>query len=477
MAIVRTTVIPHGTHQSPDGEVRATPERVRRWADSFRKLHAGGVKFPVCWGHHSKATPGDDIFLASRYNAGYVVDLEPTAEGLSAVIDAPGLEQRDGKLCSVATVGGAPVVTAIGEVSAGLGDWTDGQGKSHADILQHIALTPLPVVAGQSGFQSLSARCSTGATVTIPADKLDEKPAGRSKLVCLSTRTLATKKDDEEKEGDDKKDSPDEEKAEGEAEGGPVEDSEPLPDDEFDDLSDDLVGGEGDPAAPMPPEAEPPMVNPDAELIASAKAALSQAGLDMPDLGGEPDLKQFLEHLVVAVTALNSQAASAREEQATAATRAGEAVAPTIEQHPPIMMSTLTGDARQLAIQMQAAQQAKRLRRIAAHEKNGLRPTVVTKLRNLATRQQLSLGRVGDSLRARKAEVDRQLDLLDEALPGAAAHLKRLGPAAVEHPNPVEGKTRSVERNGLKLTPAEAEAADRMAVASGVRLPSANGKK
>lgn len=165
MALVRKTILVPGQYVSPDGPVEITRERIQRFADTHARLSAAGVKFPVPWAHDSHADPLDPVrnptairqFHKSRYNAGYYPKLDVGPEGeLIATIDAPGLAVENGNLVSVVQVNGAPVKTAIGEVSVGIDDWVDGKGRRHNDIIKHIALTPLPVVAGQSGFKGLA---------------------------------------------------------------------------------------------------------------------------------------------------------------------------------------------------------------------------------------------------------------------------------------------------------------------------------
>ena len=160
MARVKTRLIPTGVHHSPEGEVNATPDRLKHWVSQFQKMRAKKMNVPVPWGHTSDATPENKAFLTSRYNAGTVENLSLSDDGqsLDVTIDAPGLQYEDGNLVSVAKLdNGVMVKTAIKEVSAGIKrSLQDGTGETLNDVLAHVALVTHPVVAGQEGFQGLS---------------------------------------------------------------------------------------------------------------------------------------------------------------------------------------------------------------------------------------------------------------------------------------------------------------------------------
>lgn len=131
-------------------------------------MRAAGIKIPVPWGHHSKARPltaDDHHFAASRYNAGYLDELSINKAGaLEGIFELPGAElDGAGNIVSEATLAdGRKVKTAIAEVSAAIDDWKDGRGRRWPDSIIHVALTPLPVVAGQTGFVAADGR--TGPT-------------------------------------------------------------------------------------------------------------------------------------------------------------------------------------------------------------------------------------------------------------------------------------------------------------------------
>lgn len=163
MATVRKIILSPGVYHAPQGRLHATPERVKRWADTFRRMKANGIRVPVCWGHQPGAIPGDGQDKAgrqyelSRFNAGYVTNMQRTADGdLEGELDIPGAEvDEDGNLVTWAKMpDGRKVRCAIKEVSAAIRDWQDGSGRQWPDAIMHVALVPLPVVAGQEGFEA-----------------------------------------------------------------------------------------------------------------------------------------------------------------------------------------------------------------------------------------------------------------------------------------------------------------------------------
>lgn len=162
MARFTKNILPPGDYHAPQGVLQATPERLRSWAAKFRCMKAAGIRVPICWGHQPGAVPGSGKgksarqYEMSRFNAGYIEDLRFGANGLEAVMDVPGAEvDEDGNLLTWAVMpDGRKVRCAIKEVSASIRDFRDGKGRDWGDAIMHVALVPLPVVGGQSGFKA-----------------------------------------------------------------------------------------------------------------------------------------------------------------------------------------------------------------------------------------------------------------------------------------------------------------------------------
>lgn len=153
-------MIAPGTYRTADGVRAVTPARVKHWHETLQGMLAAGIHPPVSWGHKDAAQPGgaDAPVWRARFTAGKVAgsEIDPGTNELFFHLDVPGLDlAHDGKLVGRAQLpDGRPVQTAIDEVSIAARDWTDGTGRVWRDAPIHLALTPLPVVAGQGPFQA-----------------------------------------------------------------------------------------------------------------------------------------------------------------------------------------------------------------------------------------------------------------------------------------------------------------------------------
>ena len=382
MAIVRKTLLAPGTYKAPAGSTTITPDRISGWVDKFRALKANGVQFGVPWGHFRQASPDQKQFLSSRFNAGYIEDmLVGPHGGLDVVLDCPGLREVGGKLVGTATLpDGSTVETAIKEVSAGIWPtWTDGRGQKHDDLIGHVALTTMPVVAGTGDFVGLSA-------------------GGGDEVIYLSTEA-AMKSDD----NDDGKGLDGEIKAVTDA-----AEAEPEPD------VDSLLN---------PPA---PEQNPAAERLTRVLGMLAEGGMSLP-----PDTtpENFLERLETAVGVLLQ---SLREQKATAAAQQSAAAVqtdPLVEESAPapgMMLSTLVRSddqspmanfARQFVRGEVERRRERRTKRIADLKARGLPVAVADKLSGakifLSTFIDPATGETRDD------ETDRAIELLEQSLPSA----------------------------------------------------------
>lgn len=376
MAIVRKTLLAPGKYKAPAGSIEITPNRIAGWVDKFRVLKADGVEFPVPWGHFRQASPNQQQFLSSRFNAGYVRDLLVGPGGrLDVDLDCPGLREVDGKLVGTATLpDGSTVETAIKEVSAGIWDrWTDGQGRTHDDLIAHVALTTMPVVAGTGEFIGLSS-----------------DPAAQ--VLYLSTEAA-------------------------------------MKDEKDDDLAEDIEAvskaGEGDPEPDVDSLLNPatPEANPAAERLTRVLGMLAEGGMSLPP-DTTPD--NFLERLETAVGVLLQ---SLREQKATAAAEKAAASAPLdplVEESSPAgtMLSTLVrGDdstpmarfAKQFIRGEVERRRERRTCRIEALKARGLPVAVAEKLSGakifLSTFVDPATGETRDD------ETDRAIELLEQSLP------------------------------------------------------------
>ena len=168
MARVQKVLLRKGVYEAPQGTFRATPARLRHFVKQHEAMNAVGIRVPVAWGHQPEALPGDQDdrsrkqYYLSRYNAGYLDSLTIKPDGtLSFGADLPGCEVENDLLVAWERhPDGVERKTAVGEVSAAIRDWRDGKGRLWKDSIVHVAITPLPVVAGMSGFASAGATLS-----------------------------------------------------------------------------------------------------------------------------------------------------------------------------------------------------------------------------------------------------------------------------------------------------------------------------
>lgn len=365
MPTFRKRVIGPGVYQTPDGPARVTPARIQHWHDSIQGMLREGYKPPVSWGHHSRAKPAtedDSAYWSSKFNAGKVTasEIDPKTGELILTADAPGVElDAGGALVTQAELpDGTKVRTAIEEVSIGSLDWTDGKGRVWKDAPVHLALTPLPVwvpPGGQPPFEP-------------------GKPAGQH----FSTRALLYRFASEASMADDY-----EKPAEGAADAAP-EPAEEKPTIDF-----TADGG-------------------DTKRVQEVITLLAEAGVQLPS---DTNAENLLERLCIALNVLKGN----KPEPAPEPTPAPEE--PVTEEAPgaQTFMSTIKDPyVKALLADREESDQRRRLERITALTKRGLRGNIAKELREQASKTRFSLGADG---RPAKAEVDTMLDLLEKQMP------------------------------------------------------------
>lgn len=155
MAKVQKTVATPGVYHTLSGLSTVSAERLRHWHDTVQALIQDKIFPPVVWGHQNDAVPSPDGPTAARYTAGRVLGSHLSDDGsLSFTLDVPGTTLEGDRLLSMVTMpDGRKLPTAIDKVSIGARDWTDGRGRQWKDAPIHLALTPLPVMIDQPGFE------------------------------------------------------------------------------------------------------------------------------------------------------------------------------------------------------------------------------------------------------------------------------------------------------------------------------------
>lgn len=415
MATVRKKIAELGTKHTPEGPVTITPARVKHWVKQHAAMKREGITVPLPWGHQLSAMPierGNEAFLASRFNAGYVDGLEqdPLDGGLVAVIEAPGLKEENGALVGTATLAtGNVVTTAIREVSPAVGGrWTDGKGKVWDDIVAHVALTTMPVWADQPGFQSLG--------------------TGKAEGFFYLGGGMADDKDDDKKKPD-----PEDEKelTESLMETPPENDGEEVPADMT------------QPTTGAPDEAQ--------LRIDSIKANLLKLGVPLPE---ETNAENILEYLNVALTVLSGKQDLDAENEA-AKPQPEPKPKPEEAPMPGMMLSTLRSNpvAAKIVANDIKRQRKEWLDRIESLKTRGLPVHEANLLSAAATQTRLSLLPTGD---LSQPEVVRQIEILERVLP-PADKFDLLSTARAGW-MPTDGDDSEAEKDeatGLRLTPAQ----------------------
>lgn len=347
---------------------------MRRQVAKFQKLKSEGYKFPVPWGHRLSAVPErrtcteaewqkaveQRAFEEARYNAGYVEDLRIDKDGdLQIILPAPPgyrVDHQTGDLVNERDG------TRIREVSGAFGDWTDGKGRTHRDILIHAALCVRPVWGnGQPGFELDSGNQKTLATGMVRYTHT------------LSTRTGGSSMPKNDMIEDEDIDIDED----------PADDDEPVVSE-----TEAVV----DPA-PAPVKVRQP------DMFEQCVSLLNQAGLTMPTHTTEDN---FIEHLVTALTVAISMGAKferAEEDETPPPAPAATTDQPPMPEAPPVMMSTDQFSARE---RVWAEKESKRTRkRIAANwrhcrDRLGLFPDIADREAQKVSQIQLSFLPNGD---------------------------------------------------------------------------------
>lgn len=392
MAKAYKTLLRSAVYQAPQGELRATPARVRRWAEQYREMQRAGIKVPCSWGHQADALPFDPRAMPraqqqyhfSKYNAGYLSDMQASgphagqATELSAVLDCPGVElEGDNLVHWVKLPDGRQVKAAIGEVSVAIRDWKDGTGKLWPDAIVHVALTPLPVAHNMGGFRAPPGCDGPDAGITLSLS---------GALFTLSTEDEG----DMAEEKDDKKDK----KADDAPKGGESGESKK-------------------------------------DYFSEGMEFLKRKGISLPD---DTTAENFWERVCIAGHALENADASTADLEPEldlepepepemnadeGAEYAGEDDMASEEQRPVMMSLATVKDplARKLLKGREDEHKAKLLAKLNSLVGRGaVKPRSADKIRSQITGYTLSLDAEGDEIQTK--EVDRLLSLLDEASPG-----------------------------------------------------------
>jgi hypothetical protein len=168
---IRKQILAPGTYWTGTGPVEFTTEDIRALYATGRAMLAAGISVPVPLEHQANCTPLSQAERAARsvsHNCGFVESWEIAADGsLNAVLDVsylPGakddadIRQRLEKTIKYVSPEIRP-------------SFTDGTGRTWENVIGHVALTPIPVWAGQRPF---------GAANNVPAVAMSAFPRARA---------------------------------------------------------------------------------------------------------------------------------------------------------------------------------------------------------------------------------------------------------------------------------------------------------
>lgn len=134
--------------------VTVTSDRLNGWVETFEAMRQAGVGVKLMSGHtnESEKTRGDVLNIFPGKSA-------DGSDALFAIVEAVGEDAIKEVLRNDVSIYAAP--------------FTDGTGRKWDDALQHIALTPIPVVPGQSAAVPIAA--SRGGTNEVPVLRLSQE--------------------------------------------------------------------------------------------------------------------------------------------------------------------------------------------------------------------------------------------------------------------------------------------------------------
>lgn len=145
MPLIPKEIIKPGVYHTHDGTVVASPRRLARWVDEFRKMKERGLAVPVPLEHQDDAKPcnrADRLAHEVMHNAGFVDDLWLAKDGsMWGMLDIPDEKNATHAIHNVRYV--SPEIES---------EFTDGDGNKWEDVFTHVALTPRPVFQRQKPF-------------------------------------------------------------------------------------------------------------------------------------------------------------------------------------------------------------------------------------------------------------------------------------------------------------------------------------
>ncbi len=155
----------HAYIDEKTGEPRfldATPELIKHWFDSGKKMRSIGLSIPIPLEHQRDLQPMTPAELAAKQlldNAGFVDDFDLRK------VDDDG--QQVDAVFALCDIPDAEIVkklpTTIKWVSPWINSFTDGFGNQWNGVISHLALTTRPRIAKQQPFPSIAMALNAAA--------------------------------------------------------------------------------------------------------------------------------------------------------------------------------------------------------------------------------------------------------------------------------------------------------------------------
>jgi len=160
----KKTLIKEGKYIHPNDHwtLNVDSNRIKTFLSNFHQMKERGIKVPVLKAHSFEEPTSDNC-------VGYLEDMYVDEEGWLAAVH--GLTDR-----------GVDYAERVGQVSVGIErDYRDGLGNSYGEAITHVAITPIPVVPGQTDFQRVRVAASINCV-----DKCDILTLSREEKTMLN---------------------------------------------------------------------------------------------------------------------------------------------------------------------------------------------------------------------------------------------------------------------------------------------------
>ena len=126
-----------GVYKHPvfDWMLDATTDRMDGWIATFNRMLEDGERVPVV----------EDHFVSAETTLGYLTELFREGDRLYGIHELVGEDQID-------------LATRVNQVSVGISrEHVGGNGTLYGEAIEHVGVTPEPVVADQGGFVAIAA--------------------------------------------------------------------------------------------------------------------------------------------------------------------------------------------------------------------------------------------------------------------------------------------------------------------------------